>query len=91
MAKKMNTLRVPQEARRQAAVMNRQPAPLNSVLYLTQLRQQTLKVQPFKRRLQISVEAAPQLEVPRRVKIIQVGQNQDTLQNGEAEGKMKER
>ena len=73
MARNMNRLKLEQTARAQATITNRQPAQQTGAFYLMQLRSQTLKALPFRRRLQIPVEPEPGSEIPRLVKIIHAG------------------
>jgi hypothetical protein len=73
MARNLNRLKVAQAARAQAAVTNRQPAQQAGAFYLMQLRSETQKTSPFRRRLHIAVESGPCAEVPRFVKIIHAG------------------
>jgi len=72
MARNLNTTKLVQ-ARAQAAVTNRQSAQQTGAFYLMQLRSQTLKASPFRRRLQIAFEPGLRPEVPRVVKIIHAG------------------
>jgi len=73
MAQKLNTLKLAQAVRAQAAVTNRQPAQQTGAFYLMQLRSQSLKASPFRRRQQIPVEPGQCPEIPRLVKIIHAG------------------
>jgi hypothetical protein len=70
MAKKMNMLQVAQAADREIQVAKRQPAPPAPALYLMQLRTQSNKVAPHRRRLQIAVQTDAQTLIPESVKII---------------------
>jgi hypothetical protein len=73
MARKMNALRMSQEARGQAAVSDRQPMPLTAALYLAQLRPHTLKIALPRLRQQIAVQIEEQSQALRVVKIIHTG------------------
>ena len=72
MARKMNVLRISQEALGRAALSNRQPMPLTAALYLAQFRPHILKVPPRLRR-QIAVQIVEQPQSARVVKIIHAG------------------
>jgi hypothetical protein len=73
MARKMNALKMSQEARGPAAVSNRQPMPPTTALYFTQLRPHHFKVPPPGPRLQIAIQIEEQPQVPCMVKIIHTG------------------
>ena len=70
MAQKLNTMKLSQAVRAQAAVTNRLTVQQTGAFYLMQLRSQALKASPFRRRLQIFVESGPCPEIPHLVKII---------------------
>jgi hypothetical protein len=72
MARKMNTLRLSQETRGEAAVSNRRPTQPAAALYFTQLRPPILKVPARSlRRIAVQVEEPPSAACV--VKIIQAG------------------
>ena len=71
MARKMNTLKPAQEIRGNGKVRRRLPEL--ALPHLMQLRSQTTKALPPRRRLEITVESTPRAEVPRPVKIIHAG------------------
>jgi hypothetical protein len=71
MARKMNQLRIAQQACGEAVVTSRRAAPPVATLYLAQLRAQTLKVSPFKRQVQIAIPVETAPEIPQDIKIIQ--------------------
>lgn len=68
MARKMNALKPVQEFGRQAEVINRRSA-LQMTPYLVPFQPQTRIYHP-KRRLEITIEVKPGMEVPSPVKII---------------------
>lgn len=83
MVKKINALKRPQKAVRDAAANNYQIKRLTAAVYLAQLRRQSLKgeTQPAPQQLAIHIQGNSQ--VPRPVKIIHAGSIQDTRHNGE--------
>jgi len=69
MAKKINTARLAQETRGQAAVMDRWPAAVSPALYLMQLRLPRMRISPSKRKLPVVMDAAADAAEPQVVKI----------------------
>ena len=70
MAKKMNSMKLAQETRGNAAVTDRQPELQVAALYLMQSRQQMLRILPPRRRLSVAVDAETRAQIEHPVKII---------------------
>ena len=69
MARKMNALKLSRDVRGQAEVTNHRFAP-QVAPYAIPHQQQTLKISPPKRRMQIAIEIEMRAEIPDPVKII---------------------
>jgi hypothetical protein len=72
-AKKINTLKLAQQAGGQPAATHRQPALETSALCFLPQRPPRLKIAPQKRRLPVMIDPATEAQIPQQVKIIHLG------------------
>jgi len=70
MARKMNSMKFAQETQGNAAITYRRPELQIAAYYLMQLRTQTLRISPPRRRLQVFADAETRAQIEHPVKII---------------------
>ena len=70
MAKKVNLMKLTQETRLPAEVMDRWPAAVSPALYLMQLRLPKLRISPVKKKLPIIMDPESRDATAQSVKII---------------------